>query len=251
MFDYLRAECYKVVRRKYLPGFLIVMFLCEGLLVGGWIFTNAHGNNMGFAGGAGVMVSMLSIGFYCTILTADMVFSDQYKFNTLKNEVSFGLPRARIFAGKLIIECLLALVLCALVLAFYLGLCWITLPHDPELDGATMSAVISVLKIALPLWLGAQAFVNLLFFLIHSSTVCSFIAVGIFMGAGGICRLLGALVSPVFRTLYQGLLTSPLEQAVDSGGSEALFLQACVVGLCWFVFSTALGLVLFQRKEIS
>lgn len=194
---------------------------------------------------------MLVIGFYCTILTGDMIFSDQYKFNTLKNEVSFGLPRARIYVGKLIVECLLALALCAVVLAFYLGLCWITLPHNPELDGAAMSAVAYCLQVALPLWLGAQAFLNVLYFLIRSSTICSFIAVGIFMGAGEILKLLGALVHPFFQTLYTCMLTTPLEQAVQGGGDQALFLHACVVGLCWFVFSTAVGLVLFQRKEIN
>ena len=158
MANYMRAELYKVLHRKYTYGFLLVILLCEALLVAGWMFTNANGNDVGFESGAGMLPLMLAVGLYCTLLTGDIAFSDQYKFNTLKNEVSYGLPRVRIYLGKLLTACVTALVLCAIILAAYLGMCWVALPHGAAV-AETMSAVGYCILAALPVWFGAQALV--------------------------------------------------------------------------------------------
>lgn len=251
MLDYIHAELYKVFHRKYPYGFLLAMFLCEGLLVWGWAFTNARGNDVGFQVGAGIMVNLLNIGLFCTILIGDIVFSEQYKFNTMKNEVSYGVPRARIYLGKLIVQCITALLLCAVVVAFYLGLCWLVLPHDPALDAQVMQMVGYCLLVALPLWLGAQALVNMVYFLIKSTTVASFLVVGIFMGAGEVFKLLGALVHPFFQTLYSIMLTSPFEASANAVGDWAFFGRSAAVGAGWFVAATVIGLLLFRKKEIN
>lgn len=251
MLDYMRAEFYKVSHRKYPYAFLIIMFLCEGLLVWGWAYTNSHGNDVGFYTGAGMITMLLSIGLYCTILTGDMGFSEQYKFNTMKNEVSYGISRGRIFLGKLMVECLVALLLCAVVVAFYLGLCWIFLPHDPAADAQAMELVGYCLLVALPLWLGGQALVNMVFFLVKSSTVASFIVVGVYMGLGEIFKLLGALVHPFFQKLYAVMLTSPFDAAPNAVGDWAFLGRSAAVGLGWFAAATVIGLLLFRRKEIN
>ena len=251
MLRYLHAEIYKAAHRKYPYGFLLAMFLCEGLLVAGWSFTNANGNDVGFSTGAGMIAMLLQIGLYSTILIGDIVFSEQYKFSTLKNEVSYGVPRGRIYLGKLAVECLTALVLCTLVIAFYLGLCWIFLPHNPAADVQTLRAVGYCLLVSLPLWLGAQGLVNLVFFLIKSSTVGSFVAVGIFMGVAPILQLLGALVHPVFTTLYSVMLTTPMDLAPRMVGDMALLGRAWAVGAGWFIVCTLVGLVLFRKREIN
>lgn len=251
MLKYCRAECYKALHRIYPYGFLLAMFLCEGLLVAGWVFTNANGNDVGFSTGAGTLAMMLSIGLYCTILIGDIVFSDQYKTGTLKNEISYGVPRSRIFLGKLIVECLTALVLCAVVIGFYLGLCWLLLPHSPEADGTMMQAVSWCLLCALPLWLGAQALTNLAFFTVKSSTVATFAVVGVFLGVGEVLRLLGALVHPVFQVLHSVLLTTPLDAAASRVWDWAFFGRCCAIGAGWFIACTALGLLAFRKREIN
>lgn len=251
MVKYMRAEFYKVLHRKYTYGFLVVILLLEAMLVAGWAYTNANGNDVNFSSGASILCLMLGVGLYCTVLTGDMVFSDQYKFNTLKNEVSYGVPRSRIYLGKLAVECLVALVLCAVVIAFYLGMCWVFLPHDPATDGQILQEVGYCLLVSLPLWLGAQALVNLVFFLIKSSTVGSFVVVGIFMGVPPILKLLGMLVHPIFTTIYSGLLTTPFEQTASALNDWAFFGRACAIGAGWFVACTLIGLVLFRNKEIN
>ena len=119
MRNYLAAECYKVFHRKYFYLSLLVVLALEGLIVWGSWFTWSNGNTgMDFYSAAITMVMLLSIGLYATILTGDMVFSEQYKYNTLKNEVAFGVPRWRIYLGKLTVATLVALVAAVVMTVF-------------------------------------------------------------------------------------------------------------------------------------
>lgn len=251
MGEYIRAEFFKVSRRKYPYFFLLIIVALEALLAGGWAFTNARGNHIDFSTGAGMLPALLSVGLYCALLTGDMVFSDQYKFNTLKNEVSFGLPRPRIYLGKLFVSCITALLLCVVVVAAYLGMCWVLLPHEVSAVGDTFRAVGFCVLTALPLWLGGQAVVILLFFLCKSTTVASFLYVGIIAALPSLFKLLGALVSPVFRHIYEIMLTTPLDTVTGSLGDWGFFARACAIGAGWFLISTILGVLLLRKKEIN
>lgn len=248
--DYIRAEFYKVLHRKYTWGFLLAMLAGAGLLVAGWAFTNANGNDVGFYVGAGIMTQMLIVGLYCTILTGDVVFSDQYKFNTLKNEVSYGIPRVRIYLGKLLVSAVTAIVLCAIIIGFYLALCWAVLPHTPEMDGAMMEVVGFSLLSALPLWLGAQALSMLCLAFFKSSTVASFAYVGIIMGVPEVFKLLGMLIDPVFIRARDFLLSTPFEMQFNPG-DWSFFAYCCAIGAAWLVGSTLVGLLMFQKREIN
>lgn len=84
MVNYIRAEFYKVFRRRYTWITLVVLLALEALMVAGWMFTNSHGNHVDFYTGAGMLCVMLALGFYATLLTCDMVFADQYKNGTMK-----------------------------------------------------------------------------------------------------------------------------------------------------------------------
>ena len=124
MRNYLAAECYKVFRRKYLYLTLLVVLALEGLMLWGFWFTWSNGNTqMDFYSAVIMIPMMLSIGLYATILTGDMVFSEQYKHNTLKNEVSYGLSRVRIYLGKLAVATPVALLAAGAMVAPYMAGC--------------------------------------------------------------------------------------------------------------------------------
>ena len=48
-----------------------------------------------------------------------MIFSEQYKYHTLKNEVSFGIPRTRIYLSRWAAVFLVMLLLYAVLVAVY------------------------------------------------------------------------------------------------------------------------------------
>lgn len=256
MAKYIRAELYKAVRRKSLWGTLIVVAALEGLLVGGYVW---GGDLLRVTAGDGffVVVRLLIMGFYGGLLFSDVVFSDQHKYNTLKNEVSFGLPRTRIYLGKLVTGWMVSIVSCVVLIGFYGLLCMAFLPWD----GAGAEAIASVgfaLLAALPLWLGSQAMVIMLFFLFHSSVAPTILAIMIISFLGDVLNLAAVLASSANQLVGDMLfqlckvtLTAPLDHIAIRIGEWGVLPRAWAVGLGWAAVTTAFGLWRFRKKEIS
>ena len=247
---YLRAEIFKVLHRPYTYIFLLVILALEALMTLLLASNVTSSVTITFIDGATILIKALSMGLYCAIVVGDMVYSEQYKSNTLKNEVSFGLPRARIYLGKLAASCLTAVCLCAVMVVFYLGLCRALLPGDPETNGLMLQVTGFCLLTALPLWLGGQALSIALFFLIRSSTVAAIAQVVIFLVLPQVWELLANLVSDRFWAVYSVMLTAPFARM---GGMPdwAFFGRTLAIGACWFFAATVVGMAGFRRREIS
>lgn len=250
MRNYLAAECYKVFRRKYFYIALLTVLALEGLLIWGYWFTWTHGNTgMDFNGSLATLCMMVSVGLYATILTGDMVFSEQYKHNTLKNEVAYGIPRVRVYLGKLLVATVVALVAAVVMVGVYLGFCWLLLPHSGA-DGSALATLGYVLAGALPLWLGAQALTVACYFIIPNSTLAAFVVVALLGVLPPILQLCGLLIHPGFEAVRQFMPAVILEQLYSRA------LQTDYLGLCWGVGivltagATLVGIFDFQNKEI-
>ena len=206
MLDYLRAECYKMLHRSYLWMALLITGGLELVLVLLWAWINCElPNNMTASAGFTMVLYLLSLGYYATAITSDIAFSDQYKYNTLKNEVAYGIPRARIYLGKLFAGVLLSIGACALLLGWYALLCALMLPGD----GAALEAL-KVLGFALlcafPVWVGAQALYLLCFFSIRGNTAATIVSVCIIALFGQMLTFLSLLVSMPAPGLADALL---------------------------------------------
>ena len=250
MRNYLAAECYKIFRRKYLYITLLVVLALEGLLIWGYWFTWSHGNTgVDFSGSLMTLFMMVSIGLYAAILTGDMVFSEQYKYNTLKNEVAYGTPRPRIYLGKLLVATLVALMAAVVMVGIYLGFCWILLPHN-EADGSALATLGYVLAGALPLWLGAQALTMACYFIIPNNTLAAFVVVALLGVLPPILQLCGFLIHPGFEHVRQ-LMPAVLLEQLYQRAFQTDYLGLCwIVGLVLTVAATLVGIVTFQKREI-
>lgn len=259
MLNYIRAEFYKVFRRKYTWITLVIVLALEALLASGFGFTNAHGNDLTFYDGAVMVAVMLPIGFYATLITGDMVFAGQYKNSTLKNEVSFGLSRTRIYLGKLIVQMVMSVLFCVVMVAFYVGLCWLLLYHDPGTDALTMQIIGYCLASVFPLWVGVQAVTCAAMFLIKSELGGAFLAVGIFAVLPNVIWLASVIISgsagnllgDVLMTVYNYMPTVIADNAKEVVGNWAYCGKAWIVGAAWLAAFTTLGLLGFRRKEIK
>lgn len=250
MRNYLAAECYKVFRRKYLYLTLLVVLALEGLMLWGFWFTWSNGNTqMDFYSAVIMIPMMLSIGLYATILTGDMVFSEQYKHNTLKNEVSYGVSRVRIYLGKLAVSTLVALLAAVVMVALYMAGCWVLLPHN-ELDQTGLQLVGYTLVGALPLWLGTQGVALACYFLVRNTTLAAFVAVALLGVVPSILQLCGLLIHPTFEMIRQFMPAVMLEQLYIYAFQWDYVGRCWIVGMVVLVGSILVGLLAFRKKEI-
>lgn len=260
MLNYLRAEIYKLLHRQYFWIALVVLLGLEGCLVGSYAFTNAHGNHIESAWAISSICIMMSMGCFFTLLTGDMVFAQQYKNVTLKNEVSFGLPRARIYLGKLLTQLLASLLLCFVMLAFYVVACRLFLiPDTPEEERAALLVLGQCMLGAMPIWFGVQATVCACYFIFRTEIAAAFAAVGLFAILGNVLELVslflghysaGETVYQIYRHMPVVMLDNLPDYLMKPDYWPYLG-KLCIVGGAWFVVSTAIGLWAFQRKEIN
>lgn len=256
MLNYIRAEIYKLLRRKYTYIALGVMLLLEALLVGGFVFTNAGGGHTGFWDGSLLVAGMGAVGFCACMITGDVVFAGQYKNATLKNEVSFGLSRTRIYLGKFIVQTLLSIVYMVVMIVFYVGSCWLFLYQDPESDLRALQIIGYFLAVGLPLWIGGQAVACMCQFLLNGEMAASFAYVGIVFVLDGVLDILsmmnyGSRMGEVLATVKVYLPRPMLDMAVSVVGDWTFLGEAWLVGLFWVAVCTAIGLSGFYKKEIK
>lgn len=265
MFNYIRAEFYKLVRRKYTYIALAVFLALEGLLVAGFAFHNAHSYATPFGGAITLVVEMGAVGFCICLLTADIVFAGQYKNSTLKNEVSFGLSRTQIYLGKLIAQTLLSVAYLVVMMGFFLGACAIFLPIDPILESGeplyytlaadALTIVGWFLAAGLPLWIGTQAAACMCQFLINGDMASSFVYMGLVFVLDGVLELIGLLVRGRVGDILLKIceyLPRPLLDSVKSTVGDWNYMgRAWLVGAFWLAACTAVGLYGFNRKEIK
>lgn len=258
MLNYIRAEVYKLLRRPYVYIALGVMLVLEALFASMFAFHNAHSLVTPFGGAVISVVEMGSVGFCTCLLTGDIVFAAQYKNSTLKNEVSFGLSRTRIFLGKLLAQTLLSIVYLVVMMAFFLGLCAIALPMEPGNFYSAPEALAIVgyfLAAGLPLWIGGQAAACMCLFLVNGEMASSFLYVGIVFVLEAIIDLAGLLIGgPVGGMLLKAVPYFPvrmLSEAKSVVGDVGYLGRAWIVGAFWVAVCTAVGLYGFHRKEIK
>ncbi len=253
MLNYLRSEWYRTVRRKYLYLFVGVV-----VLIAAAYFALIRFNQIAF--GIEEILPFLVLllpntGLYAILLVHDAAFSDEHKHGTMKNTISFGVPRTRVYFGKLLNSLLFCVLSLAALVALIIGSGlllggvgdWQDFEEGMQFLGKTLLA-------SFPLWLCGVAAANALSCNIRSSVGWVFAYIGVFNGFNLLLRALSGVI-PVCRTIREYLPSYLLSQL----GEGALLEGAgnSLMGLCWIVGLTAAaifiaaGLAVFCRTEVK
>lgn len=251
MGKYLSAELYKVThRRTYALGMLALILGGEALLLF-LLKTAGFSNATTYDDVLGVLPLSLTVGVYLVLAVCDLVFSDQYKQNTLKNEVAYGTPRSRIYFGKLFAAVITAVAFCAVLMAFYLAVGALAFPNvDAARSVEQLVRLGKSLAVALPVWLGALSFVIMLLFVMKGSATVAVVYV-FTLSLGEILDLLRLFLpklDTVCAFVQRCLINAPMD-TVMNGSFDVPY--AWAVGMAWFVASAAIGAICFQKREIS
>lgn len=269
MVNSIRAEIYKLTRRPYFYVFNLLCALFALLVVGclAYIKYTAPANQdaVNFPFSLNILLMGMPIGLYLVAVGGDAVFSEQYKYNTLKNEVSYGLTRVRVYLSRLVVTLLLMVVIFVVTIGVYLlaSLVLLGIPSDEmammSLGMNTVQWVQMMLQMlgyyilaSLPLWLGALSLAIACYFLIRGSNMAGIAFLAIMVGVPAILDNLGKYVHPMFHYLYHLTLDYMSGVVISAQNMDWALIGRCwLVGLAWAVISTAVGLLVFSRREIS
>lgn len=219
MLRSIRAEWYKAVRRPYFP----ILFLTCTLLTVGAVYclylikTQSPGiTPIGLPFALSLSPLGMVLGLWLVAIGGDLVFSEQYKHHTLKNEVSFGIPRARIYLSRWAAVFLVMLLLYAVLVAVY-----------------------------------ALSLIMAIYFLIASANMAAICYVALVLALPPLLDTLGKHISPFFQLLHHLTLSYQLDLLLNVQILDWALIGRCwLVGLGWTAAATALGLFCFSRREL-
>lgn len=247
MLNYIKAELWKASRHKGTYVLVLILASLTGLFTALMMAAEA------FYQMASAASTTMLLGLLVAPLLTQLV--DGSSLSTLKNEVSFGVGRGRIYLGKLVSGLLLGLGLCLLLLGGYLLTGWLMLPHSPEEDLTAMAVVGFTLLGALPIWCGVYSLCHMMAMLIPSTAGwLSIYYVLTFFGQPILVSLIVTFTSSGMSNLIQAILMpfSLLMPSFLSGWLTWEYQVWCwAIGLGWLAVTTALGLFCMNRREIK
>lgn len=261
MLNYISAELYKMGRKKSLFLGVAALLALESLLFvpSLWIDEQPMKDQL-----LSFLDALLPMGFFLAPVFAVLVFDNQHGYATLKNEVVFGIPKSRIYLGKLLSAMLVGTVAAVLVVGWYLLLC--TLTVGPLVDAGLWEQFLINMTSAWLCWLAALSFAMLLLFSLGSSAGAMVVAYLVAF-AGVPLGIVGADSGPNGPALWIKLLVNLFYSApfkrfwfwfgeiYPPGYGPPLdwspLWYALLVFALWVGITTALGLLLFRRREIK
>lgn len=281
MGNLIRAELYKASRHRVTLILLLAVCVAAPLTV-------VIGVNWGVRFGAALDLGKevqtaaetfctgMTAGVYLAFPLASVVFSDQYKYGTLKNEAVFGICRTESYFSRLGAGLLLGLGYAGVCILSFVLPAFLLLPGRSELPGVMLQFAPQLLM-AVPMWLASGAIALGLFFLFRSSGMASicymlyftvgFVVIAVLgvawsgeleAGRGGIpVQILAFLcevhpLNMLWETVVDINVTGISFQVQMAEGAGIWFrvLRSWLVGLGWVAVSTLAAVLSLHRKEL-
>lgn len=278
MLNYIKAECFKTFKRIYMRNTLLI-FVLLAIAVNVLFFVAFRSSSADsqelIRTSLSVIVPMLLIMVYTALIMVDIVFSDEYKYKTFKNILSFGFTRTQVYFGKLAVSMIVTAVIFSITLAAYLVSLFLLLgfPEDMGLIGVVFNRVAA----AIPLYIGALCLCNACAFIIPNNTAFSFVYMGFLMVPYLLFYTL-TLLNPAFTPLFGTALVTPfytsimgldihvanmgdmmgvgfkvdnIENILNATLLPGTSVAYCLIlGLAYAAAATLIGLAVYRRREI-
>ena len=135
MLNYIKSECYRVMRSRstyVMTGIMAVLPVLFHIIL--YVTGVASSTTQDFP----YDITSFSFSFlagspmlftYAGLIVAAVLYEEEHKNGNMKNAVAFGISREKLFLGKCMTAVLTATVIMALVLTAYIGSAWFLLEH--------------------------------------------------------------------------------------------------------------------------
>lgn len=248
MLNLIKADLYKVFHRKYLYIFWALMLLT--VVEANYI---VYKNLPSFTvyDMLSLSLSFLKVPIYLIIILIDMTLADELKDNLLKNALSFGIPRRKLYVSKIITCWILAVLSTVLILSAFIGSAFFLL--QPGMHFTNFFAASFVLRIlcALPLYTAALTIGICLCVLIRNNMVFGFLYAAIFTVLEPLTSILSALVSQYFDLLHGILISTHIKRIAEEPLTNLSMGTALGLGVIYTFIFTWLGIAAFRKQDIK
>lgn len=186
-------------------------------------------------------------------IAASFVFGDEYKHHTLKNSISFGLSRTKIFCGKYIVSLVSALVCFAIIMACYVASAYILLENS---GSEVLRELFLSMAGTIPSAIFSLTLATALFFIIENGMGAALVWSGIIIVLPLVMKLMGARIKICYEISHWLPWTMLSGNTVNQSAYSCIWdtpsgmIHCFIVGIVSSVVFFVIGLRLFQKRDI-
>lgn len=253
MLNLMRADFYRTGHRLY---YFLMIFIPLGIIFALLLITSVAVKPSPFQSGDGrdilnILIALYPpLGSWGSLLIADIAFSDEHRYDTLKNTIAYGYTRPQIYLSKLLTGLGLAASAVLLLLAGAYGLIWAFIGGSwKELMEAVVLTFRQLLG-ALPLWMGFLSLGLAVLFNIKNQWAAGITFAAMLILPQNLLALLGHWFSAcgVIAQFLPSALLSNVGALCLEAGDLVLYWG---IGIAFTVLTSGVGLALFSRREIK
>lgn len=243
MFNLIKADLYKSFHRIYLYIFMAVLAAFA-------IFINsiAAANHALRESVFQDTLSLLIYPVFFVVMFVDIMFGEENKEHTMKNTISFGISRVKIFITKIISAILAATAVAAVTLGVFYVCSLVLLKPGKGYTVALLSSLGLKIAIAILIYIAAIVVASFFSAFIKRNGLFIFSYYGFLIIPVLLFQLL-SLVNPVFMDLKNSMLMMLPDTLAQA--TSAQMLNVVWISLAHIAVFGVLGTVLFKRQEIN
>lgn len=243
MTNLIKAEIYKHIHRPY---FYIITLVVSCIIL--WCEVSFSANMISKVY---VISVVCPIGIHLVlmlIILFSVVFSEEYKFNSLKNLVASNVSKEKIYLGKLLAQIFIIIIVGAIVFGVFLG--GLLLLEGG--DGYTNDMLINFcLKIAamIPILLSGIALCNVFMIGIRNEGIAIAIYIAFLLIGSYVVQFLSRTIWDKLIVVNDYLFQNQTSIMSNLHATNNEIIHAALVGIISFAIFTIIGGLLFKRVE--
>ena len=259
MTNYIKSEVYRNLKSKgnYIflfggMGFAIFLNVALGL------FSNSQVNfpygNTKFSFSS-FYASMSLIMILCLPLVAT-IYGHEFKHHTLKNSISYGIPRNQIYFGKFLMELIISVINLICISGVYIISAYVMLENSGIVY---LNELLRSLIACFPLLIMSITVAHCFYFIFENETTVGVMWVGVMVVIPMIVNMAGRGISFLEKVAYwmpwnimnNAVYDSIAQTLVMHWSSQEGFIECFIVGAIGTIIFYVLGLILFNKREIN
>ncbi|MDF2514160.1 MAG: transporter permease [Herbinix sp.] len=259
MLSYLKSEFYRL---RYNEGGYLFIAVCSLLLLSSNIVlfaVKASEPTFPYATtyfAFSSFYSSIMIVFFLCISVATSVFGNEHSNHTMKNSISYGINRNTIYLGKLIVEVVYAMIAFVIITAVDIGSAYLLLENS-GIENLMM--LFKSCFVVMPLLLCAIAVTNFFLFLLESNGAAIGAVVGVLLALPLVSNFLGMkfrVFTELSKFMPYNMITKinydydKLEMILPWSGISGYYYY-WIIGIIEIIIISAIGVFLFQKKEVK
>lgn len=196
----------------------------------------------------GIIMSFLMFPLFIVLMFVDIVTAEENKEHTLKNTISFGISRSKLYLAKNISAVIIAAVVATVTLGAFFASGFLFLHAGEGYTSSFLKEIALKIAVALLLYIAAITLGTLLAAIVKRNTLFTFAYFGMLVIPVLAFKLLKHVNHIFSYAEYAMLLT---QSQVLAQGTPAQLLTAVWIALAHIAVFVTLGLFLFKRQEIN